>query len=33
MNEIHRAGDSISLLIFDVQNQQHFSINQAGIPL
>lgn len=33
MNKIHRASDSISSLIFDVQNQQHFSINQVGIPL
>jgi len=33
MNGIHRVGDSISSSIFDVQNQQHFSINQAGVPL
>lgn len=33
MNEIHRVSDSISSLIFDVQNQQHFSINQVGTPL
>lgn len=33
MNGIHRVGDSISSSIFDVQNQQHLSINQVGIPL
>ena len=30
---IHCIDESISLIFFDMQNQQHLSINQVGIPL
>ena len=30
---VHRIDESISSILFDVQNQQHLSINQVGIPL
>ena len=30
---IHCIDESISSIFFDVQNQQHLSINQVGIPL
>lgn len=33
VSKIHCVSDSISSTIFDVQNRQHFSINQVGVPL